>query len=317
MVCQHCTATNPPASRFCHRCGDTLPSNDVPHQSSASREGKPTIGVLAADLKVFGTDLAAYAWPRTRQTFIFIFQHAKAVAVDLARRSKTTGAGLARMAKASLREDGASETLSNQDGPLPSPPLIEQPQPVPHATPSSDPLSADTACPRCRTVNQPGSLFCFKCGLPLDEVEPAVAQTPTAIYGTRPAGFWLRLAAWIIDAAILLVVQLTLIAAWPGISEYFGSDTFLHWVDALLIVLTAIYYTVGVSVWSTTVGKRTLGMYVLRPDGARVTPPRALARHFASGISFLILGLGYLVIAFNRDKRAMHDVICDTVVVRK
>ena len=317
VVCQQCTASNPLESRFCHRCGEALSSHDAPHRSSATRETQPTIGDLATDLKVLGGDLADYAWPRIKKTFVFIFQNTKSVAVNVARRSKTTGAGLARRAKASSSENDASETRLSPDGPSPSPPPIEQPRSIPHDAQSSVLPGADTACPRCRTVNQPGSLFCFNCGLPLDEVETAAVQTPTSIYASRPAGFWLRLAAWIIDAVILLVGQFTLIAAWPGIPEYFGSDSFLHWVDAPLIILTALYYTVGVSVWSTTVGKRILGMYVLRPDGAKVNPTRALARFFTSGISFLILGLGYLVIAFNRDKRAMHDVICDTVVVRK
>lgn len=115
---------------------------------------------------------------------------------------------------------------------------------------------------------------------------------------------------------ILAVTHLAIIAVWPGIPEYFGSDSIIHWIDALLIILTALYYTISVSVWQTTVGKRAVSMYVLRPDGDKVTPLRAFARYFASVISFLLLGLGYLVIAFNPQKRAMHDVICDTVVVR-
>ena len=119
-----------------------------------------------------------------------------------------------------------------------------------------------------------------------------------------------------IDAAILIAAQLTVIAVWPGLPEYFDSDSLLHWVDLLLLVLTALYYTVGVSVWSTTIGKRVFGLRVLRPDRGKVGPGRALARYFTSGVSFLILGIGYLMIAFRSDKRGLHDLICDTVVLR-
>ena len=119
-----------------------------------------------------------------------------------------------------------------------------------------------------------------------------------------------------IDGAILVAVQLILIAIWPGIPEYFDSDSLFHWVDVLLLLLSALYYTIGVSVWSTTIGKRFFGLRVLRPDGSKADPGRALARYFASGVSFLILGVGYLMIAFRSDKRGLHDVICDTVVLR-
>ena len=119
-----------------------------------------------------------------------------------------------------------------------------------------------------------------------------------------------------IDTAIFIAVQFTLIAIWPGVREYFDSDSLFHWVDVLLLLLTALYYTIGVSVWSTTVGKRICGLRVLRPDGAKVGPGRALARYCASGVSFVILGIGYLMIAFRSDKRGLHDVICDTVVLR-
>ena len=83
-----------------------------------------------------------------------------------------------------------------------------------------------------------------------------------------------------------------------------------HW---LIVIL---YYTIGVSVYSTTVGKRVLGLYVLRPDGSKLGPGRALARYFATILSGLVLFIGYLMIAFSDNKRGLHDEICDTVVVR-
>ena len=62
-------------------------------------------------------------------------------------------------------------------------------------------------------------------------------------------------------------------------------------------------------------GKRLFRLYVVRTDGSRVGPGRALARHLASLLSMLILGIGFLMIAFRQDKRGLHDLICDTVVI--
>ncbi len=51
-----------------------------------------------------------------------------------------------------------------------TPPSPTFPPPPVHPSPS-------LACPRCRTTNEPGSAYCYRCGLPLDE-EPAAAHAP-------------------------------------------------------------------------------------------------------------------------------------------
>jgi uncharacterized RDD family membrane protein YckC len=119
----------------------------------------------------------------------------------------------------------------------------------------------------------------------------------------RPAGFWIRVAAAIIDAIVLSVIGAVLNLAPLG--------------EVLEIIVSALYYTVGVSIWSTTPGKRAVGIYVLRPDGSKVGPGRAFARWLAYIPSTVLLLGGYLMVAFRRDKRALHDLICDTVVVRR
>ena len=136
-------------------------------------------------------------------------------------------------------------------------------------------------------------------------------------YAGERAGYWIRLAAHIFDVAALSIGSVPIIAVWPGFGEYFADNETVHGVDLLILVLVMLYYTVGVSVWATTIGKRLLGLYVLRPDGAKVGPGRAAARYFASILSALPLGIGYLMIGLRRDKRGLHDLICDTVVVRR
>ena len=179
------------------------------------------------------------------------------------------------------------------------------------------PPPAPIVCPRCAATNAPGTAFCYSCGLPLDEFGGLPAR-PMAAVGV-PAGFWIRLAAWLIDSIILVLVQLILLTLLPATSveAYYSDDTFWTTADSIMTIVSAIYYTVGVSVFSTTVGKRVLGLYVLRRDGTRVSGLRAFGRHVASGVSALLLCIGYLMIGFSQDKRGLHDHICDTVVVKK
>jgi uncharacterized RDD family membrane protein YckC len=50
--------------------------------------------------------------------------------------------------------------------------------------------------------------------------------------------------------------------------------------------------------------------------GEDVGYARALVRWIGQGMSFLVLGLGFLMIAFSREKQGLHDKIAGTYVVR-
>ena len=301
VICHQCGAANPPESRFCHRCGAALsPANDALHPSPP-RGRERRIRDIGADLKILGVDVAAYSAPRIKQGAIFVGRNTRTFAAYAAPRIK----------------QGAQRLKPYRAEP-PAPPVIPTDYVSDDMADQRQPTSSDSAvtCPRCHRIVEPGSLFCFSCGLPLDDVQSDLVSRTSDSAGRR-AGFWVRLGAWAIDAIILLAVQMGMVAIWPGFSEYFDSNTYLHWVDLLAFILGALYYSVGVSVWATTVGKRLVGLYVLRPDGAKAGFGRALARYFAGILSMLILGIGYLMIGLRSDKRGLHDLICDTVVVRK
>ncbi len=183
--------------------------------------------------------------------------------------------------------------------------------------PTAFPSPLAVSCPRCHADNEPGATFCYSCGLPLDEFGGS-KERPTTAEGT-PAGFWIRLLAWLIDSIVLLTVQMALLTILPGtsIEAYFLDESLWTWYDSFMALVGVAYYTVGVSVFSTTVGKRVLGLYVMRSDGSKITPLRAFARYVAYIPSALFLGVGYLMIGFSSDKRGLHDHLCDTVVVKR
>lgn len=66
-----------------------------------------------------------------------------------------------------------------------------------------------------------------------------------------------------------------------------------------------------------TVGKMIIGLVVMRPDGSRLTLWRATARYFAKYLSTLILLIGFFLAGWNDRKRALHDMIADTIVVKR
>jgi uncharacterized RDD family membrane protein YckC len=58
-------------------------------------------------------------------------------------------------------------------------------------------------------------------------------------------------------------------------------------------------------------------IHIVTGSGEKVTYARATGRVFAEMLSGLICNIGYLIAAFDSEKRALHDHICNTRVVYK
>jgi len=61
---------------------------------------------------------------------------------------------------------------------------------------------------------------------------------------------------------------------------------------------------------------RSYGLKVVRTDGSRVSYGRSFLRYLAYYPSWLTLGIGFIVVALTRDKRGIHDFVCDTRVIK-
>ena len=195
--------------------------------------------------------------------------------------------------------------------------------------PASDSLPPDyahtasglLACPRCQSSNQPDATYCYSCGFPQEgAIHIAEARFPgvPAYTQARPGGFWIRLMAILIDF-ILLALVFKIISQFIsiGFASNFWNVFELGSNNLYSLLLALLYFTLSLGVWATTAAKRLFGLHVVRTDGSKVGLGRALARFFASYLSLQILGIGFLMVAFRRDKRGLHDLICDTVVIQR
>jgi uncharacterized RDD family membrane protein YckC len=67
-----------------------------------------------------------------------------------------------------------------------------------------------------------------------------------------------------------------------------------------------------------TWGKQAMGMYVTDMAGQRITFGRASGRFFAKIVSGLVPFLiGYIMAAFTARKQALHDMIANTLVLKR
>ena len=159
---------------------------------------------------------------------------------------------------------------------------------------------------------------CAECKpLYLQRLKEGVQPATQLVY----AGFWVRVVASIIDGVInyLFSIGVTMLAGMAGVNR---ASTFSSWNAAtcglqLFLALVGLAYDVlFVGALGATPGKLALRLRIVRPDGGRVTYGRAFGRYFGKLVSAIILGIGFVMAAFDEEKRALHDRICDTRVIR-
>ena len=128
----------------------------------------------------------------------------------------------------------------------------------------------------------------------------------------NPAGFWVRFFASLLDA-IIIGIPLSIISYL-----FFGV-----WEETSITSFGNILYSIIVPVlWvGFTVGKKIMGIRIVKVDGSKIGYGVMILRVIVGGIIYVVtLGIGLIVSAFmvglRDDKRAIHDFIADTYVTK-
>jgi len=153
------------------------------------------------------------------------------------------------------------------------------------------------------------------------------------------AGFFLRVAAFLIDGVVISIAFYALMAllALVGIGTAAGLDG----LDALdpetaspamlgavggfmmgaiigVIIIQWLYFAMmESSSKQATLGKMATSIIVTDMNGDRLSFGKATGRYFGKIISGLILYIGYIMAAFTEKKQALHDIMAGTLVVKK
>jgi uncharacterized RDD family membrane protein YckC len=147
-----------------------------------------------------------------------------------------------------------------------------------------------------------------------DSVTGPSPLTGEALPAGRPAGFWLRACAFVVDAGVWwLLLRLGdlgtgLLGRWELIARAFDYSFGL--------VVPAAYVVLMHGTSGRTLGKMLMGARVVGATGEPIGYPRALARYLAWFLSALPLLLGFALVAARPDRRALHDLVAGTRVVR-
>ena len=140
---------------------------------------------------------------------------------------------------------------------------------------------------------------------------------------TEYAGFWVRLAAYVIDSIIvflgLLFVRLFLSGIMSVLSDtWIGGNILFHYTlkDILLYGFQVLYFILCTYLTGTTLGKRAMNLRVVSADGQKLTILNIVYREtIGRFLCSLSVGIGYIIAGVDREKRGLHDILCDTRVI--
>lgn len=131
----------------------------------------------------------------------------------------------------------------------------------------------------------------------------------TATMTLEKVGFGTRFVAFIIDAILLGVINQIVASVFGG-----GDPTRVGGLTTLI----GIAYVVGLwTYWGgQTVGKKAMGIKVVKADGTPFGLVPAIIRYVGYIISGIVILLGFIWILFDPDKQGWHDKIAGTYVVK-
>ncbi len=156
-------------------------------------------------------------------------------------------------------------------------------------------------------------------------------MTPVQRDGWIYAGFWIRACAYLIDCLVFSICSLIV---WVSVGIFFASHSSLGFLNDknlenyflfeglcfLLGGLLFFFYCVlfQSSRFEATPGKMLFHMRVVTYDRRRIGFWRAALRFLIKMfISFPVLYIGVVMVAFTARKESLHDLIARTVVERK
>jgi uncharacterized RDD family membrane protein YckC len=193
------------------------------------------------------------------------------------------------------------------------------------------PIAGTVACSECRQLVPQDSAISYGTLWVCARCKPVFLQRLREGAGNQTAeglpyaGFWIRLAARFLDGLIMGVavgIPTLLIFGFglggfsgrPSVSGQFALQAILQVAS---LAISVAYETFFIGRFGATPGKMAVGIKVITPEGGPVTYGRAFGRAWADRLSALVCYVGYLMAAFDAEKRTLHDHMCQTRVVYK
>lgn len=221
------------------------------------------------------------------------------------------------------------------EGVQPPAPVLTPPVPgVTPIPPGIAPTGNEVVCaeclqtfPRSATIQYGNVWVCQNCRPRfVQRLQSGAPLAPGAVAGMFYAGFWIRFLAKLIDGLIVgvifgipifIVMFPAVLSGNPPQGQPAWASGFFAWPLQLMSwIIMLLYNGIFIGRFGATPGKMALGLKVVSPEGAPISYGRSFGRAAAEILSGLICNIGYIIAAFDSQKRALHDHIATTRVIR-
>lgn len=221
-------------------------------------------------------------------------------------------------------------------GPPPIAPVVAVAEVPPAATElqaetqpaATRPEDAAKFCSLCGNAYSPQALAAIGDKLVCVNCKPSFLQSMREGRQTvglkRFGGFWIRFWARCIDSIltgiVTAIIQFSGLAA-IGLRTIENDDLVSTMSIFAFSTLFGLAFQLAYEVYflvnhGATPGKILLNLKVIRSDGGPITAGRAVGRFFGTMLSSMTLSIGYIIAGVDEEKRALHDHLCDTRVIR-
>jgi len=147
----------------------------------------------------------------------------------------------------------------------------------------------------------------------------------------KPAGFWIRFLAILVDGIISSVLAWIIgIIINDNTQQSFNQSvtqspdevavSFENVMSTSDIIANLIYIIVFIIIFTASQfrgspGKLLCRIQVVNPDMSQIGIGKSIGRYFAYILSGFIFSIGFMMAGWTKNKRALHDMICNTRVV--
>ncbi|MEX0967687.1 MAG: RDD family protein [Bacteroidia bacterium] len=129
------------------------------------------------------------------------------------------------------------------------------------------------------------------------------------------AGFWIRVVAYIIDAIILGIVNVSL--TWGMTGTFYSTEMNIGLSSVTFLINLVYFAAMESSSYQGTLGKIAINAKVVDEAGQRISFANALGRYLSKIISAIILLIGFMMVGWDDRKQGLHDKIASTFVIYK
>lgn len=131
----------------------------------------------------------------------------------------------------------------------------------------------------------------------------------------KPASLLRRLGALIYDIIILIALSfvISMFAIMINNGQAVPPNNF--WLQSALVMSWLSFYCYFFTRGGQTIGMRAWKIKLQRVDGQAISLQLALIRCFLGATSLFFLGIGYIWILFDAQRKALHDRASDTQVL--